>query len=102
AFESHDYQHAYDGFRQSYVISQRPELLFNMSAALKQLGRPHEAAEELRAYLRVVPNAADRKEIEQRILTLEETQRLRDREKPPAPAKVEPPLPAQVEPPAPA
>ena len=79
AYGKHDFQKAYDAFRQSYLMSQRPELLFNMSSALKALDRPHEAAEELRAYLRLVPAAADRAEIEQRILTLEESQRLLDR-----------------------
>src|SRR5437868_15468852 len=64
AFEQKSYQHAYEAFRQSYVISQRPELLFNMSSVLKELGRPHDAADELRAYLRVVPSALDRAEIE--------------------------------------
>jgi hypothetical protein len=88
AFERHAYQRAYDAFRESYVISQRPELLFNMSSALKELGRAHDAADELRAYLRVVPTAADRAQIEQRILTLEETQRILDRDRGNAPPPV--------------
>ncbi len=89
AFERHEYQRAYDAFRQSYVISQRPELLFNMSSALKELGRPHDAADELRAYLRVVPAAPDRAQIEERILTLEETQRILDRDRAAAKARSE-------------
>jgi hypothetical protein len=105
AFEKQDYQHAYDSFRQSYLLSQRPELLFNMSSALKELGRPHDAAEDLRAYLRVVPNAPDRPAIEERILTLEESQRILDREHartapPPAAPETAAPAPATTTPPA--
>lgn len=81
AYRKHEFQSAYDAFRQSYLLSQRPELLFNMSSALKALDRPHDAAEELRAYLRLVPAATDRAEIEQRILTLEESQRILERER---------------------
>jgi tetratricopeptide (TPR) repeat protein len=80
AFEAHEYQRAYDAFKRAYLIAQRPELLFNMSSALKELGRPHEAADELRAYLRVVADNPDRAAIEQRIRTLEESQRLLDQE----------------------
>lgn len=100
AFERGDYQAAYDDFKHAYLISQRPELLFNMSSAAKELGRPHDAAEHLRAYLRVVPNTPDRPQIEERILTLEEAQKILDSERansPPAaarPSEGSPPPPA--------
>ncbi len=80
AFEKHDWDTAYTQFRNAYMISQRPALLFNMASALKEGGRPGEAAETLRSYLRVVPSTPDRQPIEERIVALEEAQRILDRE----------------------
>lgn len=80
AFEKHEWDTAYTQFRNAYMISQRPALLFNMASALKEGGRPGEAAETLRSYLRVVPNTPDRQPIEERIVALEEAQRILDRE----------------------
>jgi tetratricopeptide (TPR) repeat protein len=80
AYEKADYQRAYDSFRESFELSQRPELLYNVASALQGLKRSHDAAETLRTYLRLVPNDPDRPEIERRIVSLEETQRLFDRE----------------------
>ncbi len=80
AFERHEWNTAYLRFRDAYMISQRAALLFNMASALKEDGRPGEAAESLRAYLRIVPETPDRVEINERILTLEESQRIIDRE----------------------
>jgi len=97
AFAQHDFQRAYEAFEKAYLLSQRPELLFNMASALQGLNRPHDAADELRAYLRTVPAAVDRVEIEQRILTLEETQRILDRNRAPT-AKPKTPAPIVVAP----
>jgi len=80
AFVRHEWNLSYLRFRDAYMISQLPALLFNMASALKEDGRPGESAENLRSYLRVVPGTPDRAEIEQRILTLEEAQRILDRE----------------------
>jgi tetratricopeptide (TPR) repeat protein len=90
AYERKDYAAAYEQFRRAYLISQRPELLFNMSSALQRLDRPHEAAESLRAYLRVVPDEPDRVSIGERIRALEEKQRLLDEER----ARATPSVPA--------
>src|SRR6516165_6289577 len=81
AFEQGDAQGAYERFRSAYMISQRAELLFNMASALDKLDRPHEAAENLRAYLRVQPEDPERDSIEVRIRGLEEKQRLIDDER---------------------
>ncbi len=80
AFEQHDWGTAYLRFRDAYMISQRPELLFNMASALKEAGRPTEAADSLRAYLRLVPETPEKRAIEERILALEEAQKILDRE----------------------
>jgi tetratricopeptide (TPR) repeat protein len=81
AFEQGHAQQAYDAFRKAYMISQRAALLVNMAAALEQLDRPHDAAEALRSYLRVVPDDTDRPRIELRIRALEEKQRLLDEDR---------------------
>jgi tetratricopeptide (TPR) repeat protein len=112
AFEANQFQEAYDAFKQAYLLSQEPALLYNIASALQGLDRPHDAAEALRSYLRTVPNDPDKPEIEKRIANLEEAQRVLDvdrqratdeerRKHPPAeaPKPVEPaPAPAVVTP----
>jgi len=80
AYDQSDYAGAYDHFKRSYVLSQEPALLYNISSALQGLGRPGDAAESLRDYLKIMPNDPERLQIEQRITTLVETQKLLDRE----------------------
>jgi tetratricopeptide (TPR) repeat protein len=80
AYERGDYKTAYDKFKQSYILSSQPALLYNIASALQGLGRPGEAAEVLRDYLRAVPDDPERPLVEKRIASLEEAQRLLDRE----------------------
>jgi tetratricopeptide (TPR) repeat protein len=100
AFDRHEYQSAYDHFKQAYMITEKPELLFNMALALEELKRPHDAAEALRTYLKFKPQDPDRVGIETRIQALEEKQRLLDQDRPkpalvvPAQTLVQPPPPA--------
>ncbi|HEY2749644.1 MAG TPA: hypothetical protein VGL86_33720 [Polyangia bacterium] len=94
AYETGDYQLAYDKFKESFQLSHEPALLYNIASALQGLKRPHEAAESLQSFLRLQPNDPDRPKIEQRIATLEEEQRMIDAEKAEAEAerkKNEPP-----------
>jgi tetratricopeptide (TPR) repeat protein len=99
AYEVSDFQKAYDAFKESYLLSHEPALLYNIASALQGLKRPHEAAEALRSFLRLQPTDPDRPEIEKRILTLEEEQRLLDAErKPTPPVEVHTPPPAIVQP----
>jgi tetratricopeptide (TPR) repeat protein len=81
AYESGDYQLAYDKFKESFQLSHEPALLYNIASALQGLKRPHDAAESLRSFLRLQPNDPDRAKIEQRIATLEEEQRMIDAER---------------------
>ena len=81
AYESGDYQVAYDKFKESFQLSHEPALLYNIASALQGLKRPHDAAEALRSFLRLQPNDSDRPKIEQRIATLEEEQRMLDAER---------------------
>jgi tetratricopeptide (TPR) repeat protein len=94
AYDSQRYAEAHEAFKAAYLISQRPELLFNMARALEQLDRPHDAAETLRAFLRVRPDDSDRDRIEEHIRALEEKQRLVDAERarqaPPSPVALAP------------
>jgi len=81
AYETGDYQLAYDKFKESFQLSHEPALLYNIASALQGLKRPHDAAEALRSFLRLSPNDPDKPKIEQRIATLEEEQRMIDAEK---------------------
>lgn len=90
AYTQGDYQAAYDDFRESFQLSHQPALLYNVASALQGLHRPHDAAEALRSFLRLRPDDPDKPQIEERISTLEEEQRLLDldrkaHEPPPAP-----------------
>jgi tetratricopeptide (TPR) repeat protein len=81
AYQANDFQTAYDDFKESYLLSHQPALLYNIASALLGLKRPHEAAEALRAYLRLQPLDPDAPAINQRIQNLEEEQRLLDAER---------------------
>ena len=54
-------------FKRAYVLSQRPELLFNMASALKERP-PARRCRGAARYLRVVPRRPTARTIEQRIL----------------------------------
>jgi tetratricopeptide (TPR) repeat protein len=101
AYEIGDYQTAYAAFKESFQLSHHAALLYNIASALQGLRRPHEAAEALRSFLRLQPTDPDRDKIEERILTLEEEQRLLDNEKLAAERKLVSPPPAVVAPPPP-
>jgi len=81
AFDQERYQAAYQKFREAYGLSPAPALLYNMAAALEALGRPSEAAEKLRAYLRVAAEEPSRGAIEARARILDEAQRQLDVER---------------------
>jgi tetratricopeptide (TPR) repeat protein len=85
AYNAGDFQRAYDSFRESFTLSHEPALLYNIASALQGLKRPHDAAEALQSYLRLKADDPDRPQIEERIRTLEEEQRLLDLERKPTP-----------------
>jgi hypothetical protein len=78
AYQRHDFPTAYERFKEAYVLSQRPEMLFNMASALREMGQPHRGAEVLRSYLQLEPNLPDRAELERVIANLEVSQRILD------------------------
>jgi tetratricopeptide (TPR) repeat protein len=75
-YDQHHYQVAYERFKEAFLLEPRAEFRYNMASALQGLGRSHEAAEELRVYLRLKPDVQNRSELEQRIRELEEADRL--------------------------
>jgi tetratricopeptide (TPR) repeat protein len=71
-----EYQRAYDDFKQAYLLSARPPLIYNMARALEGLRRYGEAADALRSYLRVSPSDPDHAQIEEHIRALDEARRM--------------------------
>jgi tetratricopeptide (TPR) repeat protein len=59
-------------YRESYLLSGEPELLFNMGQCNRQLGRYEEAIKNYKAYLRDVPNSPTRPDVERLILEVEQ------------------------------
>jgi hypothetical protein len=80
SYRSGQFQAAYDQFKEAYLVSKQPVLLYDMASALEGLGRPHDAADELRAYLRARPDDPRKSAIESRVRALEEAQRILDAE----------------------
>jgi tetratricopeptide (TPR) repeat protein len=76
AYDRGDYPRALELFKAAYLISQLPEMLYNMARAQEGMRSYGEAAETLRAYLRVTTSTPDRPAIEEHIRSLEESQRL--------------------------
>jgi tetratricopeptide (TPR) repeat protein len=81
AYEQGNYEKAYASFKECYLLSHEPALLYNISSALQGLRRPHEAAEALRSFLRLRPDDPEKGAMEERIRTLEEEQKLLDAER---------------------
>jgi len=71
AFTDGRFNEALAHFQRSYELSHRPELLFNIGVTLDRLRRDREALESFEAYLREVPDAANRAEIEGRIQVIQ-------------------------------
>lgn len=67
AFSKGDYELALARFKQSYEMSKRAQLLYNIGTALDRLERDEEAIEMFEQYLQEVPDAEDRAEVERRI-----------------------------------
>lgn len=75
-------------FEESYRLSRRPDLLFNLALVSEKLGAYRESADYLLEYLRQRPDAPDRKVIQRSIDELErraEQQRQREIAQPPPP-----------------
>ena len=72
AFENGQYRDAWDYFRKAYLLSKRPELLYNVGQSADRMRMDREALDAFRLYLERLPNAANRREVENRVRALEE------------------------------
>lgn len=78
AYESGEYRDAWDYFHQAYRLSKRPELLYNVGQAADRLRYDREAIAAFELYLEKLPNADNRREVENRLRALED--RVREEE----------------------
>jgi hypothetical protein len=76
AFQDGHYRDAWDYFRKAYLLSKRPELLYNVGQSADRMRMDREALEAFRLYLKRLPDAQNRREVENRVRALEE--RLRE------------------------
>jgi tetratricopeptide (TPR) repeat protein len=70
AFTDGRFEDALERFRQSYELSGRAELLFNIGQAADRLRRDRDALAAFEQYLAALPRATNRREVESRILVL--------------------------------
>src|SRR6185369_6091068 len=70
--EDGKYRDAWDYFRQAYLLSKRPELLYNVGQSADRLRMDREALAAFRLYLKKLPTADNRREVENRVRALEE------------------------------
>ena len=70
AMQAGDAAAADKAWRAGYAIAKDPAFLVHMGEAEEKAGQPAEAGESYRRYLRAVPDASDRAEIEQRLTRL--------------------------------
>jgi hypothetical protein len=72
AFADGQYRDAWEHFREAYKLSKRPELLYNVGQSADRMRMDREALEAFRLYLKKLPEAENRKEVESRVRYLEQ------------------------------
>jgi tetratricopeptide (TPR) repeat protein len=96
-FDLGEFKLALDAFKKAYLLYEEPAFLFNIAQCHRQLGDKPEAIRFYKTYLRKVPTAPNRAEVERIIATLEAEQEQATKNKPPAgtiePAPPPPPTP---------
>lgn len=71
AFSDGRFETALSRWEESYELSERPELLFNIGTAHDRLGHDSEAVQYYRRFLQEVPDATNRNYVERRVAVLE-------------------------------
>lgn len=71
AFKDGKYRDAWEHFRDAYLLSKRPELLYNVGQSADRMRMDSEALAAFKLYLQRLPNAENRKEVQARISFLE-------------------------------
>jgi len=100
-YQEADYESALREFQSAYRLSQRPQLLYNISLCQAQLGNLEESVSNLERYLAEVPEVENRALLEQRLTNLR-ARRDRQRETGTDPGETTDPTPAPPATPAPA
>jgi hypothetical protein len=72
AYDEGDYRGAWSSFHNAYRLSGRAQLLYNIGQAADRLGHDEDALTAFRMYLDKLPNADNRREVENRLRALEE------------------------------
>lgn len=72
AYKDGRYRDAWAEFHEAYALSKRPELLFNIGQTADRLGRDSDAIKAFELYLRKLPDAANRRDVENRLRALRE------------------------------
>src|SRR6478736_6829838 len=90
AFNVGDFSRAADEYREAYKIVHDPVLLYDAAQACRLGNDPQQAVFLYRSYLRSAPNAPNRKQVEDRITTLDQELATRT-PAPPPPARSEKP-----------
>jgi hypothetical protein len=84
-FTEGNYESALREFDESYRLSGRPGLLYNIALCHERLGNLGEAAEHLERFLSLVEDVDGRDALERRLANLRERQRRREAERDPQP-----------------
>jgi hypothetical protein len=66
------YRDAWANFHEAYQLSGRPELLYNIGQTADRLGQDADALKAFRMYMERLPDAKNRRDVENRIHALEE------------------------------
>ncbi|HEX7480790.1 MAG TPA: hypothetical protein VF331_23515, partial [Polyangiales bacterium] len=83
AYEDGMYREAWGYFRDSYKLSERPQLLYNIGQTADRVGMDADALKAFKMYLDRLPDAQNRREVDNRIRALEE--RVKNNPNAPAP-----------------
>lgn len=70
-YEEGAYDRAFDEFSRAHELSGRPEMLVNMANSLERLGRPQDAADLLKKFLELRPDAPAKAMLTRRVENLE-------------------------------
>jgi tetratricopeptide (TPR) repeat protein len=66
-----EFEKALEGYKQAYILSREPALLYNMAQCYRQLGRAEEAIRTYRNFLKELPESPLRPKVEEFIAELE-------------------------------
>ena len=64
-----EYEKALEGYKEAYLLSLQPELIFNVAQCQRQLGRYEDAIKSYRSFLRQSPDTPTREKVETLLLT---------------------------------